>query len=142
MSLIYILGTDKEIKENSSNLNLEEIDITCYKNLEDNKQFLTEKYYYLLRSTSVLGYDIRNIEDFNTSPNKIAFQKFLEEIENLFYAGLEKICLYQFVERDDVNIEENILYETKDLFTNFQNYAEDYFQLSYNIKYRFVYEIE
>ena len=142
MSLIYILGTDKEIKENSSNLNLEEIDITCYKNLEDNKQFLTEKYYYLLRTTSVLGYDVRNIEDFKTNPNKIAFQKFLEEIENLFYAGLEKICLYQFVERDDVNIEENILYETKDLFTNFQNYAEDYFQLSYNIKYRFVYEIE
>lgn len=140
MSLIYILGTDKKIEKNSSNLMLEEVDIPYYKKLENNDQFLTEKNYYLLNTPSVIGYDIRNIEDFDIDINKKYFQNFLKDIKKLFYMGLKEISLYQFVERNDLNIQENILEETQDLSLNPNDYKEDFLSLNFNTKYRFIYE--
>ena len=138
MSLIYILGTDKKIEKNSSNLMLEEVDISCYKKLENNHQFLTEKYYYLLNTPSVIGYDIRNIEDFDIDINKKYFQNFLKDIKKIFYMGSKQISLYQFVERNDLNIQENILEETQDLSLNPNDYKEDFLSLNFNTKYRFI----
>ena len=138
MSLIYILGTDKKIEKNSSNLMLEEVDISYYKKLENNDQFLTERNYYLLNTPSVIGYDIRNIEDFDIDINKKYFQNFLKDIKKLFYMGLKEISLYQFVERNDLNIQENILEETQDLSLNPNDYKEDFFSLNFNTKYRFI----
>ena len=140
MSLIYILGTDKKIENNSSNFMLEEVDISCYKLLKNNDQFLTEKNYYLLNTPSVIGYDIRNLEDFDIDSNKKFFLTFLKNIKDFFHMGLKKISLYQFVERNDLNIEENFIYEIKDLSLNPNNYREDFFSLNYNTKYRFIYE--
>lgn len=140
MSLIYILGTDKKIEKNSSNLMLEEVDISYYKKLENNDQFLTERNYYLLNTPSVIGYDIRNIEDFDIDINKKYFQNFLKDIKKLFYMGLKEISLYQFVERNDLNIQENILEETQDLSLNPNDYKEDFLSLNFNTKYRFIYE--
>lgn len=138
MSLIYILGTDKKIEKNSSNLMLEEVDISSYKKLENNDQFLTERNYYLLNTPSVIGYDIRNIEDFDIDINKKYFQNFLKDIKKLFYMGLKEISLYQFVERNDLNIQENILEETQDLSLNPNDYKEDFLSLNFNTKYRFI----
>ena len=138
MSLIYILGTDKKIEKNSSNLMLEEVDISYYKKLENNDQFLTERNYYLLNTPSVIGYDIRNIEDFDIDINKKYFQNFLKDIKKLFYMGLKEISLYQFVERNDLNIQENILEETQDLSLNPNDYKEDFLSLNFNTKYRFI----
>ena len=52
--------------------------------------------------------------------------------------GSKQISLYQFVERNDLNIQENILEETQDLSLNPNDYKEDFLSLNFNTKYRFI----
>lgn len=138
MSLIYILGTDKKIDTSKTDLYLEKFEnISCYKKLQLNKEFLTEKYYYKLGPEITLGYDIGNIEDFYNNENKMAFEKFLNEVRNVLKLGSTTVALYLFVECDDININENYLYVVQHLSLDINDYPEDRFVFHYNNKYTF-----
>lgn len=138
MSKFYIIATNKELKTNNKTFNYKKFNIDCLRPF--NEGFLNEKHHYIINfSTSTeIGYNIKNYHDFQTDSDKIFFMEFLKEIDELLNCGHE-IILYQFWDTSQsLDINENLIYQSKEISTNPEDFMEDYFSFEFNTKYVFV----
>ena len=134
MSIFYILGSEKQVSSNV--FQLKHFDIDGLRISQDNIDLLKDKYYYIFLFVCYFGYDIRNIQYFNNDTNKKRFEQFIDFIKTNLQNN--RISFYQFWNANKLDIEENVLYYTKELSTNINDYPEDLFQFQFNTKYIFV----
>ena len=138
MSKYYIIATNKELKLKSQTFSYKKLNVDYLRNI--NEGYLDEKFHYMVNFSNFtdIGYNITNYHYFDTDMDKLFFAKFLKEIEDLLNCGYE-ISLYQFWENSrELVLDENLIYQSKEISTNPDDYREDYFRFEFNTKYIFV----